>query len=222
VISSKAADGIAVGPTRRRIAGLAVALSFGLALAGIGTAARADDQAPDALVKSISNQVLDTIRGDKSLQTGDPNKLESLIDSKVMPYVDFEKMTQLAVGRGWRSATPEQKQQLQQQFRTLLVRTYAGAMAQVRDHRVEMKPLRAAPTDTDLVVHSQIVSNNTDPIPLDYHMEKTPDGWKIYDVNVLGVWLVETYRTQFRSQIDQSGVDGLIKSLQERNAANAK
>jgi phospholipid transport system substrate-binding protein len=222
VISSKVADGIAVGPTRRRIAGLAVALSLGLALGGIGTAARADDQAPDALVKSISNQVLDTIRGDKSLQTGDPNKLESLIDSKVMPYVDFEKMTQLAVGRGWRSATPEQKQQLQQQFRTLLVRTYAGAMAQVRDHRVEMKPLRAAPTDTDLVVHSQIVSNNTDPIQLDYHMEKTPDGWKIYDVNVLGVWLVETYRTQFRSQIDQSGVDGLIKSLQDRNAANAK
>ena len=202
---------------RRIVAGFAAA-ALGVAMAG----ARADDQTPDALVKGISNQVLDSIRADKSLQSGDPNKLLQLVDQKVMPSVDFERMTQLAVGRGWRNATPDQKTELEKQFRVLLVRTYSGAMAQVRDHRVEMKPSRNDPGATDVVVRSQIVSSGSDPIQLDYRLEKKPEGWKIYDVNVLGVWLIENYRSQFRQQIDSGGVDGLIKSLQDRNAQNAK
>jgi phospholipid transport system substrate-binding protein len=206
------------GSWGRRIAAGLAAAALGIAMVG----ARADDQTPDALVKNISNQVLDAIRADKSLQTGDPNKLLQLIDQKVMPSVDFERMTQLAVGRGWRNATPDQRTELEKQFRTLLVRTYSGAMAQVRDHKVDMKPNRFNPGDTDVIVRSQIVSSSSDPIQLDYRLEKKPEGWKIYDVNVLGVWLIENYRTQFKQQIDSGGVDGLIKSLQDRNASNAK
>jgi len=202
-----------------RFAALAVVLGAGLATSAV----RADDVlAPDALVKKVSNDVLDAIRADKSLQTGDPAKLQSLVDTKVMPVVDFERMTQLSVGRPWRGATPEQRDALAKEFRTLLIRTYSGAMAQVRDHHVEMKPLRAAPTDTEVVVRSQIVSSSSDPIQLDYRLEKKPEGWRIFDVNVLGVWLIETYRSQFKTEIEQGGIDGLIKSLAQRNATNAK
>jgi phospholipid transport system substrate-binding protein len=209
----------AAGSIWRRLAAGMFLVAAGL----VTVAARADNQPPDQLVKSLSNQVIDSIKADKSLQTGDPNKLQGLIDAKVMPSVDFEKMTQLAVGRGWRTATPDQKTQLEKQFRTLLVRTYSGAMSQVRDQHVELKPFRGDANSNDVIVQSQIVGGQGDPIQLDYHLEKAQDGsWKIYDVNVLGVWLVETYRTQFRQQVDQGGIDGLIKSLQARNEQNAK
>ena len=172
--------------------------------------------APDELVRTLSTDVLDSIKKDKSLQSGDFGKLQALVDEKILPYVNFEKMTQLAVGRGWRQATPEQRQALSREFRTLLVRTYSGAMSQVRDHQVKMLPFRGGKED-DVVVRTQIVAPRGDPIQLDYRLEKADGGWKIYDVNVLGVWLVENYKNSFASEINQGGIDGLIKSLTERN-----
>jgi phospholipid transport system substrate-binding protein len=179
-------------------------------------AAPAATGAPDELVRKLSTDVLDSIRSDKALQGGDFAKLQQLIDEKILPYVDFNKMTQLAVGRGWRQATPEQRQTLTREFRTLLVRTYSGAMSQVREHQVKLMPFRPASQD-DVVVRTQVVAPRGDPIQLDYRLEKTDAGWKIYDVNVLGVWLVENYKNSFASEINQGGVDGLIKSLSQRN-----
>jgi phospholipid transport system substrate-binding protein len=179
-------------------------------------AAPATAGAPDELVRKLSTDVLDSIRSDKALQGGDFAKLQQLIDEKILPYVDFEKMTQLAVGRGWRQASPEQRQALTREFRTLLVRTYSGAMSQVREHQVKLLPFRPASQD-DVIVRTQVVAPRGDPIQLDYRLEKTDAGWKIYDVNVLGVWLVENYKNSFASEINQGGIDGLIKSLTQRN-----
>jgi len=173
--------------------------------------------APDALVRDLSNEVLATIKADKALASGDVNRVQKLIDEKILPYVDFQKMTQLAVGRGWRQATPEQRAALTREFRILLVRTYSGALSQVTDHQVQLRPFRAQPADTDVLVRTSVVASRGDPIQLDYRLEKTDAGWKIYDVNILGVWLVENYKTQFASQINAGGVDGLIKTLSDRN-----
>jgi phospholipid transport system substrate-binding protein len=173
--------------------------------------------APDALVRDLSNDVLNAIKADNALKSGDVNRVQKLVDEKVLPYVDFQKMTQLAVGRGWRQATPEQRAALTREFRTLLVRTYSGALSQVTDHQVKLRPFRAQPSDTDVMVGTNIVASRGDPIQLDYRLEKTDAGWKIYDVNILGVWLVENYKTQFASQINAGGVDGLIKTLTDRN-----
>jgi len=172
---------------------------------------------PEALVRDLSNEVLATIKADKALASGDVNRVQKLIDEKILPYVDFQKMTQLAVGRGWRQATPEQRAALTREFRTLLVRTYSGALSQVTDHQVQLRPFRAQPADTDVLVRTSVVATRGDPIQLDYRLEKTDAGWKIYDVNILGVWLVENYKTQFASQINAGGVDGLIKTLTDRN-----
>lgn len=179
--------------------------------------AQAAPQAPDALVRSLSNEVLEAIKGDRSLQSGDIGRLNKLVDDKVLPYVNFERMTQLAVGRGWRQASPEQRAALTREFRALLVRTYAGAVSQVTDHKVELRPFRAQPSETDVVVRTNVVPSRGDPIQLDYRVEKGDGGWKIYDVNVAGVWLVENYRSSFASEINQSGIDGLIKALTDRN-----
>ena len=137
-----------------------------------------------------------------------------------MPHVNFTRMTASAVGRNWRQATPEQQKRLQDEFKTLLVRTYSGALSQVKDQTVSVKPLRASPADTEVQVRTEIIGRG-DPIQLDYRMEKTPSGWKIYDLNVLGIWLVETYRTQFSQEISAKGVDGLIATLAQRNKSNA-
>jgi phospholipid transport system substrate-binding protein len=186
------------------------------------TAAQAAAMPPDALVRNLSTDVLDSIRRDKALQAGDFAKLQQMVDEKILPHVNFEKMTRLAVGRGWRDATAEQRQALTREFRTLLVRTYSGALAQVRDHQVRLLPFRPASAD-DVIVRTQIVASRGEPIQLDYRLEKTEAGWKIYDVNVLGVWLVENYKNQFASQINQGGIDGLIKHLTELNrGAEAK
>jgi len=203
-----------------------LALAAGL-LGGVLPASSAQAQgsasaalsAPDVLVKKLSDDVLDSIRRDPGLQAGDIARLNALVDEKILPYVDFTKMTRLAVGRGWRDATAEQRQALTREFRSLLVRTYAGAVSVVKDHKVELRPYRAAPTDTDVTVRTQVVASRGEPIQLDYRLEKTEAGWKIYDVNVLGVWLVENYRNTFASEIGRGGVDGLIKSLVERNKA---
>lgn len=177
----------------------------------------AANAAPDALVSTISNEVLDAIRADKTLQSGDIAKLNELVDNKVLPYVDFEKMTRLSVGRAWRQATPAQRQALVREFRDMLTRTYSGAMSQVADHRVELRPFRAAPTDTDVVVRTNVVASKGEPIQLDYRLEKTDAGWKIYDLNILGVWLIENYRTSFASELNAGGIDGLIKTLADKN-----
>ena len=186
------------------------------------TQAQTPASTPDAMVRDLSNEVLNAIKADKALKSGDTNRVQKLVDEKVLPYTDFQKMTQLSVGPGWRNATPEQRAALTREFRTLLVRTYSGALSQVSDHKVELRPFRAQPTDTDVIVRTQVVASRGDPIQLDYRLEKTDGGWKIYDINILGVWLVENYKSQFSSQVNAGGVDGLIKTLTERNSQLAQ
>ena len=198
----------------RTLRGIGVSLAL---LAAVGAHAQPAATAPDVLVRDLTVDMLDTIRADKSFATGDVARVQKLIDEKVLPHVDFQKMTQLAVGRGWRNATPEQRAALTREFRTLLVRTYSGALAQVKDHQLQMRPFRAQPTDTDVLVRTSVVPSRGDPIQLDYRLEKQAAGWKIYDVNVIGVWLVENYKTQFAGEISSGGVDGLVKSLTDRN-----
>ncbi len=181
---------------------------------------RAEVQTPDALVKQVSTEVIDSVKADKAIQAGDLKKIMALVDAKVLPHVNFQRMTASAVGRYWRQASPEQQQKLQAEFKTLLVRTYSGALTQVRDQVVELRPLRSKPEDTEVVVRTE-VKGRGDAIQLDYRLEKTADGWKIYDVNVLGVWLVENYRNSFAQEISANGIDGLIAKLAERNKAAA-
>lgn len=182
--------------------------------------ALAADEAPDALVQRISGEVMSAVKADAAIQKGDVNRIMALVDSKIMPNVNFSRMTASAVGRFWRQATPAQQKQLQDEFKTLLVRTYSGALGEVKDQTVSFKPLRAKPEDTEVVVRSE-VRGRGEPIQLDYRLEKTTEGWKIYDLNVLGVWLVETYKTQFAQEINTKGIDGLIASLVQRNKAGA-
>jgi phospholipid transport system substrate-binding protein len=209
----------------RRFLGRLAAVLFALtALPGLVPAALAADEAPDALIKRLSDDVLGAIKGDKAIQAGDLSKVMALVDSRIMPNVNFQRMTASAVGPAWRQATPEQQKRLQDEFKVLLVRTYSGALAQVNDETITVKPLRAAPTDPELVVRTEIRGRG-DPIQLDYRLEKTPGqgaGWKIFNLNVLGVWLVETYRSQFAQEINAKGIDGLIAALAERNRANRK
>jgi phospholipid transport system substrate-binding protein len=199
---------------------------LGLSVVGalfFSVTAQAEDEAPDALIKRLSVDVLDTIRADKSIKTGDIARVVALVDSRILPNVNFQRMTASAVGPAWRQATPEQQKRLQDEFKILLVRTYSGALAQVTDQTISMRPLRAGPDDKEVVVRTEIRGSG-DPIQLDYRLEKTPGqgaGWKIFNINVLGVWLVETYRSQFAQEINAKGLDGLIATLSERNRANA-
>ena len=208
---------------RRFLSHLALCIAA-VATLGAAPLVHAQDEAPDALVKRLSSDVLDTIKADKSYQTGDVSKIVSLVDSKIMPNVNFQRMTASAVGPGWRQATPEQQKRLQDEFKTLLLRTYSGALAQVSDQSITVKPLRAAAGDTEVIVRTEIRGRG-EPIQLDYRLEKTAGqgaGWKIFNLNVLGVWLVETYRSQFAQEINAKGIDGLITALAERNKSNAK
>jgi phospholipid transport system substrate-binding protein len=186
-------------------------------LLGAASAAHAETS-PDALIKQVSTDVLDAVKADKSIQAGDVQKVVALVDVKVMPHINFQRMTASAVGRYWRQATPEQQKRLQEEFKTLLVRTYSGALAQVKDQTVALKPMRSTPQDTEVVVRTE-VRGKGDPVQLDYRLEKSGDAWKIYDVNVVGVWLVENYRNSFAQEIGASGIDGLIAKLAERNKA---
>jgi phospholipid transport system substrate-binding protein len=195
-----------------------------VAAAAIAPWAHAEDEAPDALIKRLSVDVLDSIKADKAIRTGDINRVIALVDTRIMPNVNFQRMTASAVGPAWRQATPEQQKRLQDEFKTLLVRTYAGALTEVSDQTISLKPFRASPDDKEVVVRTE-VRGHGDPIQLDYRLEKTPGvgaGWKIYNLNVLGVWLVETYRSQFAQQINAKGLDGLINALVDQNKANAK
>ena len=195
-----------------------------LSVVGLGMPlAQASEEAADVFIKRITTETLDLVKADKTLRNGDPAKIMQLVDSKLMPHVNFRRMTALATGPAWRKATPEQQKRLQDEFKTLLVRTYSGALSQVSDQTVFVKPLRPGQDDKNLVVNTE-VRGKGDPIQLDYRLEKTPGegaGWLIYDLNVLGVWLIENYRTQFTKEVNAGGVDGLINSLSERNKANA-
>jgi phospholipid transport system substrate-binding protein len=195
-----------------------VAIATVVATSGFAAAALAQSSAaPDALIKTLGDEILAAIKTDKDIQAGDVRKINALVESKVLPNVDFVRMTSLAVGRSWRSATPEQQKALQNEFRGLLIRTYAGALSAAKDATIQMRPLRAAADDTDVVVRTQVMQPRADPIQLDYRLEKSPTNWKIYDVNVLGVWLVETYKNSFAQEIEKGGIDGLIKTLAEKN-----
>ncbi|CAN7168888.1 ABC transporter substrate-binding protein [Duganella sp. Dugasp56] len=188
-----------------------------VALAFNAHAAAPANEAPDVLVKRISQDVIDTAKTDKAIQAGDTKKVMDLVETKILPYVDSQRMTSLAAGRFWREATPEQQKALSEQFRTLLIYTYSGALSQIKNETVEFKPMRAAADDTDVEVRSQVNMTRGEPIPLNYRVAKTPAGWKIYDINVLGAWLVETYKGTFASEISKGGIDGLIKTLTEKN-----
>jgi phospholipid transport system substrate-binding protein len=191
-----------------------------LALGG-ASVARAET-APDAFIKQVSGEVLDAIKADKAIQGGDLARINALVDSKVMPHVNFERMTAAAVGRHWRQATPEQQKRLQEEFKKLIVRTYAGALSQVKPQTtMQLKPLRAAPTDKEVIVRSE-VRGAGEPVQLDYRLEKAGDGWKVYDINVLGVWMIEQYRAMFQQEIGAGGIDGLIAKLAERNKGGTK
>ncbi|MBO9645771.1 MAG: phospholipid-binding protein MlaC [Gammaproteobacteria bacterium] len=196
-----------------------------VALGSASLSAMAADEAPDALVKRLSSEVLDTIKADKSIKAGDIPKIMALVDAKIMPNVNFQRMTSSAVGPAWRQATPEQRTQLQQEFKTLLVRTYAGALDQVSDQTVTIKPFRGSPDDKEVLVRTEVRGGSGDPVQIDYRLEKTPGegyGWKVFNFNVMGVWLVDTYRTQFAQEINAKGIDGLIATLAARNKANAR
>ena len=180
----------------------------------------AAEAAPEALVQKVSTEVIDAVKADKAIQAGDFRKIIALVDEKILPHLNFQRMTSSAVGRYWRQATPEQQKRLQEEFKILLVRTYAGALTQVRDHNVVMRPMRSKPEDTEVVVRTQIKGSG-EPIQLDYRLEKVEGAWRIYDVNVLGVWLVDNYRSSFAQEISAAGIDGLIAKLAERNKAAA-
>ena len=202
---------------------------LGVALMLLGSmlsagSARAQDEAADVFIKRMSTEVLDVIKADKSMRSGDIAKVVTLVDTRIMPHVDFQRMTASAIGPGWRQATPEQQKRLQEEFKILLVRTYAGALSHISDQVIALKPLRAAPEDKEVVVRSE-VRGSGEPIQLDYRLEKTPgqgSGWRIFNINVMGVWLVETYKSQFAQEINAKGVDGLIESLAARNKSNSK
>jgi phospholipid transport system substrate-binding protein len=175
------------------------------------------DVAPDALARSVTDEVLAIVRADKDLQAGNQQKLVQLVEAKVLPHFNFAHMTQLAVGRNWRQATPEQQKTLTEEFRTLLVRTYTAAFTGYRNQSVEYKPLRMAPSDTDVVVKSLVKQPSGQPVAVDYRMEKLSGAWKVYDVKIEGISLVENYRNTFNAEIDRNGVDGLIRALSNKN-----
>jgi phospholipid transport system substrate-binding protein len=199
------------------IAQLIATATFAFATSAIAAPAPSSAEAPDVLVKRISADVIETVKADRDIQSGNRNKIMELVQSKILPYVDAQKMTAQAAGQFWRQATPEQQKRLSEEFRTLLVFTYSGALSQIKNETVEFKPMRADPSDQEVEVRSVVNVTRGEPIQLNYRLAKTPSGWKIFDINVLGAWLVETYKGNFRAEINKSGIDGLIAKLAERN-----
>ncbi|HUQ75325.1 MAG TPA: ABC transporter substrate-binding protein [Burkholderiales bacterium] len=197
--------------TRSLISALAAA-----ALLAFASVAPAQDQ-PDQLVKTVTLEVVDLIAKDRDIKAGNRAKLVQLIDAKVLPHFNFNAMTALAMGQSWNKATPEQRKRLTEEFRTLLVRTYASALAAYSEQKFDFRPLRAKPADTDVTVQVRVLQQGAQPVPIDYSMEKTSTGWKVYDVMVGGVSLVANYRTEFSNAVRQTGIDGLIKDLATKN-----
>jgi phospholipid transport system substrate-binding protein len=174
---------------------------------------------PDDFIARISNEILDRVRKQRQELLANPQKLNEFVGQVVMPHVDFERMTALAVGKSWRSATAEQQQRISAEFRVLLTRTYAGAIQAVADQKLRLKPFRGDPADGEVVVRSELIGARGDPLNLDYRLQRQGDLWRIYDINVAGVWLVETYRNQFASEVNARGIEGLITALSDRNRA---
>ena len=185
--------------------------------AGLLPLASAAQEAPDALVKRVTDEVLAIIKADKDLQSGNTRKIVELAEQKVLPHFDFARMTRLAVGRNWQQASDAQKEQLVKEFRTMLVRTYSNSLTQYREQKIDVKPLKASPQDQEVTVRTAIIQQGGPPIPIDYAMAKSGAEWKVYDVVIDGASLVTTYRGSFNDQIQKGGIDGLVKTLQERN-----
>ena len=194
----------------------AVLLSSLLLIAGGVSAQAVDQSTPDGLIKAVVSEVMASVKSDPEIQKGNIPRIVDLVEKKIVPYTDMRRTTEMAMGPNWKKATPEQQTQLISEFKNLLIRTYSGALSQLRDQTIQFKPLRAAPDDKEVVVKTVVIGRG-DPIPLDYRLEKTSNGWKVYDMNIMGVWLVEAYRNQFANQISQNGVEGLVKFLQDRN-----
>lgn len=180
-------------------------------------AASVDASAPDVLIRTLAEDILRSVKADAQIRAGNIQRITDLVNRKLLPHADFQRTTRLALGRYWRQASPAQRTEITKQFEMLLIHTYAGATAKVNDQTVDVKPLRAAADATDVVVRTE-VTNQGRPYQVDYRLEKTAEGWKIYDVNVLGAWLIEAYRQQFSNVIAQSGIDGLLQFLTQRNA----
>jgi phospholipid transport system substrate-binding protein len=197
-----------------------VALCFGASLLVVALGARAEMTEPDVLIKTTAQEVLTIVKQDKDIRAGNQKKILALVDAKVLPNFDFERMTRLAVGKGWRTATPEQKKTLVTEFRNLLVRTYTNAFMTYKDQTIEVKPIKMPAGADEVTIKTLIVKPGAQPIAVDYEMEKTADGWKAFDLSVEGASLVTTYRSTFSDQVQQSGIDGLIKMLTDKNAAN--
>jgi phospholipid transport system substrate-binding protein len=188
-----------------------------LAALAVGAVHAQELTPPDVLVKNVTLEVVDLIAKDKEIRGGNRAKLIGLINDKVLPHFNFTSMAALAMGQSWNKATPEQKKRVTEEFKTLLVRTYASALAAYSDQKFDFRPLRARPGDTDVTVNVRVLQPGTQPVPIDYSMEKSASGWKVYDVAVGGVSLVANYRTEFNNLVRESGVDGLIKNLSAKN-----
>ncbi|MGE5651354.1 phospholipid-binding protein MlaC [Noviherbaspirillum sp. UKPF54] len=181
-------------------------------------AAEPAQEAPDEMVKRVTAEVMSIVRHDREIKSGNQERIQEVVESKILPYLDMRRATALAVGRHWRAATPQQQQQLIDAFRSLLMHTYAGALSQVGDQKLDYEPLRAAPDATDVVVRFRVQpKRGAEPVQVGYHLYKSPDGWKVYDVNVLGVWMIQTYKDSFTAEIGRGGIDGLIRTLEEKN-----
>ncbi len=187
----------------------------------VAPAAHAQDS-PDALVKRVASEVLQIVKSDPKVQAGDQQRIREVVETKLLPHFDFERMTALAMGRNWRTATPEQQKKLTDEFRTLLVRTYSGALSQYRDQQIDYKPLRADANSSDVHVRTEVIRQGQPPVQIDYGMEKKNGSWKVYDIIVGGVSLVTNYRDEFNEQVRAGGIDGLIKTLVAKNGGAAK
>ncbi|MBI1835238.1 MAG: ABC transporter substrate-binding protein [Burkholderiales bacterium] len=201
----------------KKLSQLIVSLCLSVGFAFAPNAFAQANEAPDQLIKRLSTEIIDSAKTDKEIQAGNRKRIDDMVEVKVLPFINFDRMTSLAVGKNWRTATPEQQKQLVAEFRTLLVHTYSGAISQIKDQKVEFKPMRAAPEDTEVEVKSLVIQARGEPLQLSYRLEKTATGWKIFDINVLGAWLVETYKGSFAAEVNKTGVDGLIKTLVEKN-----
>lgn len=198
----------------KKIASLFAVLALSV---GVQFNALADTVAPDALVKSVTDDVIAIVRQDKAIQSGDTRKAVELVETRVLPYFDFAHMTRLAVGKDWKQASADQKAVLTHEFKTLLVRTYSNALTQYRNQQIDFKPLKAKPEDTDVLVRTEVRQPGAKPVQIDYNLEKQGDNWKVYDVMVAGVSLVTNYRDSFGQEVRNGGIDGLIKSLKDKN-----